>query len=864
MLRIRALSAPTALACILLGSGLAAAQQGSGNGVPSPQDVLGYGIGERFTDPADVVRYMDTLAAHSPRVRVRRYGETVEGRPLIQVVIAREDHLTRLDEILARNRELATPSTTEARAREIARDNPLVIYFQYGVHGNEASSSEAAMWTAWDLVRGAPSVAGVLDSAIVVIDPVVNPDGRNRYLSWYKQAMGAPPNPNPEAREHWEPWPGGRFNHYLFDLNRDWAAMTQPETRQRIATWGQWMPQVDVDFHEMSPNSSYFFFPATDPINPIYPEHILAWSKRFGEANAAAFDAQGWPYFTRESYDFFAPIYGDSWPSLLGAIGMTYEQAGGGRAGLAFRRADGLILTLKDRALHHWTTGEATARTAAANRTAMLLDFARFHRTQGEGHPDILLVPGPDTMRAHALVALLRDEGIEVERTDRPFRADARVHAGFRPRRDFPAGTYLVRARQPRGRLAVTLLQPETLLKATFSYDISAWSLPYVYGVEAHSVERAPAANWRPLPAADSTAGRVVAKAAPTTDGGDGQGSVAAEPYGYLAPPGMGSWPRIVAYLQAGGRVVALEKPFMAGGKSWPAGTFFLPRHGTEDMSRKLRESGVLEVATPIASGRVDDGNDLGTADAAPLKIPRVALLAGDGTAATSYGAQWFFLERILRLPFDALDIQRIGAVDLDDYDVVVVPELSDDALDESTLGRLKAWVQRGGRLIAVGSGAGAVAEPLAGVKARGASGRRTSQADSARALSGREQRDLERWENEVPGTILATHLDPAHPLAFGAAAAGDSTLFILKSGTLAFTPDAAFETAAYFPEHLKKVSGVISEQNLELLSGAAWLVDKRVGRGRVVLFADDPIFRASFYGMFAPFVNAIMLGPAL
>lgn len=862
----RALIAPAALVSILLASSLATAQQGgAGAAPPSPQDALGYGIGERFTDPANVVRYMETLAARSPRVRVRRYGETAEGRPLIQVVIAREENLARLDAILDRNRELATPGTTELQAREIVRDNPLVIYYQYGVHGNESSSSEAAMWTAWDLARGAGPVAGVLDSAIVVIDPVVNPDGRNRYVSWYKQATGAEPNPNPESREHWEPWPGGRFNHYLFDLNRDWAAMTQPETRQRIATWGYWMPQVDVDFHEMSSNSSYFFFPATEPINPIYPPHILAWSKRFGESNAAAFDAQGWPYFTRESYDFFAPIYGDSWPALLGAVGMTYEQAGGGRAGLAYRRPDGLILTLKDRATHHRTTGEATARTAAANRTAMLLDFARFHRTQGEGLPDILIVPGADTMRAHALVALLRDEGILVERADRAFRADARVHAGFQPRRDFPAGTYLVRARQPRGRLAVTLLQPETMLKATYSYDVSAWSLPYAYGVEAHAVTRAPAAGWSPLPATDTAAGRIVAKAAPVADGRDGQAdATAGEPYGYLALPGMGSWPRVVAYLKAGGRVVAMEKPFTAGGKRWPAGTFFLPRHGTEDMSGKLRESGVLEVASPIASGRVADGNDLGTADAAPLKLPRLALLSGDVTAASSYGGAWFFLERILGLPFDALPIDRVGEVDLDDYDVLVVPELSEDALDEKTLGRLKAWVQRGGRLVAVGAGAGEVAEPLADIKTRGASGRRTSRADSAKVLSGRERRDLERWESEVPGTILAVRLDPAHPLAFGAGAATDSTLFVLKSGTLAFTPDAAFETAAYFPDNLKKVSGVISEQNLQSLSGSAWLVDKRLGRGRVVLFADDPLFRASFYGMFAPFVNAVMLGPAL
>ncbi|MGH7444096.1 MAG: M14 family zinc carboxypeptidase, partial [Longimicrobiales bacterium] len=305
----------------------AAAQQ-----APSPAEVLGYELGERFTDPAGVVRYVEALAAAAPdRTRLEQYGETYEGRPLLQLVIARPDHLARLDEILTANAELTRLETGEARAREIAATNPAVVYFSYGVHGNESSSSEAALYTAWDLLRGAPEVAGVLDSVVIIIDPVVNPDGRARYVQWYGEARGATPNPEPNAREHYEPWPGGRYNHYLFDLNRDWAWLTQPETRARLATWARWNPQVHVDFHEMSSESSYFFFPATPPINPLYPPHILAWGERFGAANAAAFDREGWAYFTAESYDLFYPGYGDSWPSLLGAIGMTYEQAGGGR-----------------------------------------------------------------------------------------------------------------------------------------------------------------------------------------------------------------------------------------------------------------------------------------------------------------------------------------------------------------------------------------------------------------------------------------------------------------------------------------------------------------------------------------------------
>ncbi|MFW6080207.1 MAG: M14 family zinc carboxypeptidase, partial [Gemmatimonadota bacterium] len=227
--------------------------------LPSPASVLGYEIGERFTDYDGVLRYMTTLAEASAQVELRPYGATVEGRRLVQVAVARADHLERLDTVLARNRELASPETSEARAREIAGANPAVIYFSYGVHGNESSSSEAAMWTAWDLARGAEAAADVLDSVVVVIDPVVNPDGRDRYVDWYKQVRAWPANPNPASREHDEPWPGGRYNHYLFDLNRDWTWTSQPETRARLATWDAWTPQVHVDFHEMSWRSTYFF-----------------------------------------------------------------------------------------------------------------------------------------------------------------------------------------------------------------------------------------------------------------------------------------------------------------------------------------------------------------------------------------------------------------------------------------------------------------------------------------------------------------------------------------------------------------------------------------------------------------------------
>ncbi|HKJ93340.1 MAG TPA: M14 family metallopeptidase [Longimicrobiales bacterium] len=823
--------------------------------LPSPRDVLGYERGARFTPGADVVRYMEALAAAAPdRVRVERYGETGEGRPLIQVVVARPEVMARLDDVLARNRRLADPSLGESQAQQIASSNPAVVYLSYGVHGNESSSSEAAMWTAWDLARGAPSVAGVLDSVLVVIDPVVNPDGRNRYVNWYRQARGAEPNPHPASREHREPWPGGRLNHWLFDLNRDWAWATQPETRERLATWGRWTPQVHVDFHEMSPRSTYFFFPPTAPVNPIFPATTLQWMNYFGKANAAAFDSRGWQYYSAESFDLFYPGYGDSWPSLEGATGMTYEQAGGGGAGLVVDRPDGTQLTLAARSEHHWVAGEATVKAAAAAKTRLLTDFAAYHRHIADGLSDYLLVPSGIGERARALVGLLQDEGIEVERAGRAFRADAQANTGFDARGDFPAGTYLVRAQQRRGRLAAALLEPEALLKANFSYDISAWSLPYAYGVAAYSVGGAPDAGWQPAEKQVRAFREPAAGASPAA-----ASLPATEPYGYLVKPTLEAWAGMVRFMAAGGRGTLLEKAFRNGAGSWPRGTIFLPRQANDSLTVRLARSGLTALATPVQTGWTEDGPELGTEESLELRLPRVAVLTGEGTSASSYGAHWFFLEQTLGLPFDALSLDGVSATTLASYDVVVAPELRRPG--DGVVDALKQWVDAGGTLVAVGSAAQMLGEPIAGIKVRQSREGRDSTVE--RGLETRAQREQQRWREDVPGTVLPVTLDPGNPLAFGVAAASDDTrLFVLQTGTRAFEPDPSAETVAYFPVDLKAVSGVIGDVNLKRLSRAAWLVTKSVRRGRVILFAGDPMFRQFWYSAFLPYVNALLVGP--
>jgi hypothetical protein len=839
-LRPGALRGAFLAAALLVGQGMVPAAVEAQAQIPSPADVLGWEIGDRFPTVAEVERYFTALAQASPLVSVERYGTTNQGRPLLVAIVASEAHRGNLEEILARNAELVDPETSESRARDIAATNPAVLHFTYGIHGNESSSPSAALWTAWDLATGAPEVAGVLDSVVVIMDPVANPDGYDRYVHHWASTRVARPNLSSALRERREPWPGGRPNHYLFDLNRDWAWLTQQESRDRAALFLHWNPQVHVDFHEMGFESPYFFFPAATPINPIYPAHILDWGRRFGEGNARAMDAEGLLYYTAQNFDLFYPGYGDSWPSLIGAVGMTYEQGGGGFASAQVERADGTVLTLRDRAFGHRTTGSATLRTAAEGKTELLLGFAGFHREVDEGLDDNYLVPGEDPARLDALVQLLLLHGIQVERLTSEARLGVEPHPGFASRSTFPEGTVRVPARQPRGRLAGALLRPDNPLDGSSSYDITAWALPFAYGVEAHSAPSSVSGaggSWTPVTSVDPAMGQPL----------PGRGS-----YGYLLPPSVAHAPGIIRFLEAGGRAMIMADTFSLEGVHYPRGTTFFPQVRNEALDSLLTESGLGGLVTPISTGLADGGPDLGTNDRATMRLPRVLLVGGEGTASTGFGAHWHFLETVLDLPFEVANLGDLGGLDLSTWDVILLPPGNPTGpLGEGGLDRLRSWIRLAG--------------PLAEVEERRPEADDESDRDArlARALRTREERREEAWAQRVPGTILAATLDPAHPLAFGSGAGGGSPdrIFVLSSG-VGFEPGGSSETVAWFPEGLDRISGVISEENLERLDRSAWLMERRLGQGRVILFADDPVFRGFWYGTLPLYVNAILVAP--
>ena len=378
--------------------------------IPTLESVIGHRPGDAITTPDEVGRYLEALAKAAPdRTRLVKYATSWEGRPLHYLIVGSKERIARLDEV---KRGMQVLASGAPEADRLIAELPVVVWLLHGVHGNEISSSDAALAEAYHLLaaRGNADADLTLRDALVIIDPMQNPDGRQRFVTQNLLGRALEPDPNPQSAEHDEPWPGGRVNHYLFDMNRDYFALSQRETQGRARVMLEWYPQVVVDLHEMGGNSSYYFAPPADPINPLMTESQRKSLDLFGRANAAEFDKRGFAYFVREVYDAFYPGYGDSWPAFHGAIAMTYEQASA--RGLAFAREDGSTLTYKDGVTHHFTAAITTALTAARNREQLLRDYLEYpprrDRARPEGHARIPDAAGQGSVARRAARAAAR------------------------------------------------------------------------------------------------------------------------------------------------------------------------------------------------------------------------------------------------------------------------------------------------------------------------------------------------------------------------------------------------------------------------------------------------------------------------
>ncbi len=856
----------------LLAAGLWFAAAVQAKTVPSPKQFLGYELGQRFTPHAKVLAYVRAVADASDRVRFKQYGVTPEGRELVLLFVSSPENLSRLEEIrtdllrLTDPRKLTDPAEVEA----IIKRNPAVIWLSYNVHGNESCSSEAAMKVLYHLATAQdPETLNWLRSLVIVIDPMLNPDGRDRYVNWYNSVVGRRANEDGLAVEHREPWPGGRGSHFLFDLNRDWAWAVQEETRQRLREYHRWMPQVHVDFHEMGSNSTYFFFPASRPVNPLLPPEVVKWGKIFGEGNARYFDKLGIPYFTQESFDLFYPGYGDCYPTFNGAIGMTYEQGGGGYAGLRIKRDDGTELTLTDRLNDHYYSSLATIQTLAGHRAERLRDFYGFFRAalnfKGPNHPRYVFLAEPlHRGMVRDLVNLLFLHGIEVKQLTRPVRTKA-VRYGEKTARErrFGKGTLVVDQKQPQGLLARVLLEPAAQKPDTlFFYDIVSWSLPYALNLKAYWSR-----SSAPLPLAGLTALPPLPK-----------GTVPEAKVGYVAAWGTANAVQFLSRcLRAKIRVRAASRSFVLNGKYFGRGALVILKKDNpeiENLSQKLTDfanaAGVS--VTAAQTGLTEKGPDLGSNFIRRLKRPKVLLLRDRPASFTSVGATWHVLENIYGYPLTQISLDELKSADLHGYDVLILPSTWGRgqgyaaALDSNVVKRLQSWVRRGGVLIALGGAAQFLAGrakmvdvTLRKEEPEGKKGKKAGLSPEEIAKRKRTvlEKQLDRQKERVPGAVCRIKIDNTHPLGFGL----PRRAYVLKTNPGVFELGEKGANVAIFDKPAR-VTGYLSAKKEKLFEDGVFLYEQRLGRGHVVLFSDEPDFRGFWRGLDLLLCNAVFFLP--
>ena len=830
--------------------------------VPTPRAVLGYEIGERFTPHHMIVRYAERVAAASRRIRVDTVARTFEGRESLLIIATSEANHARMAEILT---DAAKVGTVASDAAAAAARMPSIAWLGYTVHGGEASGTEAALALLYQLAAGRDAATQtILDSVVVLIDPVQNPDGHERHVQDVMRARGQLGVPTtPGALIHQGNWPGPRTSHYYFDLNRDWFIHSHPETRGRVATFHKWFPHLAVDLHEMGSSSTYFFAPPMEPVNKNVHASILKWWDIYAAANAAAFDAHGWPYFRREGYDEFYPGYGVSWPILTGAAGMTFEQASS--SGGAIMRSDGTVMTLHDAAWHHYTAAWATLSTTARRRAERNRDYAAFRQTaigEGAASPMRSIILEQDGQgRADSLAARLVANGIRVKRLSAEATiADATPYggSGAAPAR-VAAQSYVVDLAQPQGRLAKALLEPDAQLDSSFIreelesrrtnqpsrfYDMTGWALPFTYRVRAFT-SRAAVGGATDIP---------LAPAART------HAAVPNGRFGYAFAPGSENAARLLAALLHDSiRVWYAQKGFRSGGTRFPDGAFIVrtAANGAHLHPRVTALASDADVAlTALQSALVDEGTDLGSNSVIPIRVPRVALVGGVPVQGNSFGFTWYTFDQRLRLPVTTVAAASLSPGLLNNFNVVVVPSVGASAFD-ATIGAggraaLNAWVRGGGVLITLDGGTGWLAREQSGL-GRLRLRQDTTRADSAGGAA------LPAF---VPGAILRARGDTLSPLLAGVRSA-DIPVLMFSDRILAVPHDLrAGEAVIRYAELPRlRLAGYLWPEVPARLAGTPYLWTERVGQGRIIAFAGDPNFRDMWRGLLPIFANAVLLG---
>ncbi len=836
--------------------------------VVKPAEILGYEIGERNSTFREQERVLLGVAESAKeRVRVLEYGKSVEGRPLRLVIVSSPENLAKLDKIQANNLRLADPRklTTAAETEALLASAPAITWINHCIHGDETASFEAFMGTFYTLAASeAPQIKEALRNSVVILNPVFNPDGHERCTVYYNSiGLGLPDG---SAFERSQPWVvSGRFNHYRFDMNRDKMVQSQIEVQQEIAAYLKWYPHVYVDEHGQP--ETYFFPPNPEAIHTgVDVARLNKWTNVFGKANAATFDTFGWQHVTKEDFDFFYPGYLDSWATFSGAIGMTYETDGGYT--LTRRRQDSTVSTLWDAVMHHIETALTTILTAAKHRQELVRDFWQYRKSAL--YPQLLktvVFPPQDPARLAEAVRLLQRSGVEVHISGKPFESatahDYSTLNSFGMKHSFAEGSIIVDLAQPQGHLAKAFLEPDPKFSPAFLkdqqerrnrnekrnanephegytfYDITAWALPYSFGLEAYWLEEAPPLRGKRLP----NEGLEAQLAGSTKSGVIGAKTNAA----YLIPYNSESAALLTLRLtQEGIRVAVANKPFQADGKEWARGTFIVRvNRNASNLHERLdtlgRSLGVPVFAV-LSSYAEEVG--IGSQSVSVVNPPSIGVVVGDNVAQTSYGAVWYLLEKKAGVKFTPIRLDRLAGTELSRFNVLIFPDGDgySGVLGKGGIDKVKEWVQKGGALVGLEGGAQWLTEKEVGI----------SEVKGVGEEGGKKPL-------EIPGAFFKAKIDTTHFLGYGYP---KEEIAVPVMGGTFWKPTKKGSNVVSFGKGKARLSGFVWEGNTEeLLAETAYVIDEPTGRGHALLFQNDPTFRVMWAGLHRMFWNALLFG---
>jgi Zinc carboxypeptidase len=805
--------------------------------IKSPDEFLGYELGTQFTYHHRAVDYFKYIAENSPLAKYKQYGTSYEGRPLGVCFVSSAENLAKLDEYRKNNLIKTGLLKGEFTGKQIP-----FIWLAYNVHGNEAVGMEASMKTLYTLVTGSyKDVSEYLKECIIVIDPCQNPDGHDLYTNRYRSSMNYITNPDKNSWEHNQGWPGARSNHYMFDLNRDWTWQTQGETQQRLLFYNQYMPQVHADFHEMGPESTFFFAPGADPWNTVITPWQHEFHKIMGSGNATLFNDKYRLYFTKENFDLFYPSYGDTWPLLNGAMGFTYEQGGGGVSGIALKLESGDTLTLKDRIDGHFTASMATLKVSYDNREKLISEYNEYFE-QSVNNPSfqyksVIIKGSNEKSNIEALLQLLsRNQirysfagsiGKKFKGFDYGSKKDGEV--------TIEKGDILISASQPQSHFMQVLFEPDSKVSDSLSYDITAWALPYVYNLKSYAITDKIAADN------DTTASGKI------TNEPDKN-----KPYAYIINyHGFDELKFVAAIYRKEIKLRYAFKPLTLDGKNYNRGSIIIARGDNKHFEGDFDQA-VTKIANdcqvaliPSATGLVDTGKDFGSNYSPLMKKRSVAILCGEGTSANSVGELWYFFERELNYPVSLINISDAGKDDLKNYEVIILssgsyPTLKDTIID---------FVKRGGRVIAIENSMSVFAGEKSTALAKAIETRTAEQKLAEKKVKSDDSTLLKKYDLSVErrytltdrsaGSIYKVKLDDTNPYCFGMG----KEWFLMKR-TAGYPFLATGNNIGYILEK-EPVAGFAGFKYKNKIKNTLVIGSENIGSGEVIYISDDPYFRA-------------------